>query len=265
MIPPISYMGGKRRLLKRLRPLLDPESITLYAEPFAGMGAAYLDLRARGYRGPAILADSLEDVRRFWVAIHDATKAQALLEAARGLQGIPRTLASYKLLAESPVSDEASRAARFLFLTQFGFGSKPARYVASEGRWRTAGCGRVFGERVGRWEGVIERLETLAEGLVGQPTTIEADGIDLLSRLPETATVYADPPYSKTTSYEGGKVGIDYITPTLTTRARVILSESLDIRDRLPEGWSYDTGHVARNVSDGGGSGTRQVEIIYTS
>lgn len=82
LTPVVGYPGGKRRMLVHLRPYFDPLTIRIYVEPFVGMGAVYLDLRARGYFGPAILSDSNALVCEFWRAVHHMHDGRELVQRA---------------------------------------------------------------------------------------------------------------------------------------------------------------------------------------
>lgn len=55
------YQGGKQKLCSRIVDLF-PVTIGRYLEPFIGAASVYLELRNRGYRGPAFLGDWNVDV-----------------------------------------------------------------------------------------------------------------------------------------------------------------------------------------------------------
>lgn len=133
--PVVGYVGGKRRMLGRLRPFFDPREIVHYVEPFVGMGAVYLDLRARGFSGRATLADSNSCVRDFWTIVHG--DAAPLVDASKQLSHWPTTEEGFWAMMAEPCEDKAERTARFLWLTNFMYANLPPSYV--EGKWVAAG------------------------------------------------------------------------------------------------------------------------------
>lgn len=266
LLPPVGYKGGKRRLLPRIRPYLNPEKIQLYVEPFVGMGAVYLDLRARGYKGPAILADANPDVAEFWKIVHEADGGQQLIEACRALDLHPKTVDGFKEIKGASVEDRIERVARFLWLTNFSFANDPPIYLGNGWKihWTKLASSAKWG-RTYSWLDCVKRLKAVVSVLRGMPCRVKGDGLPLLAELPGWATVFADPPYAGLTGYVPNQAD-DFITPILTTPAQsVLLVESIDLAGSLPPGWSADLGDVVARVSNAKGAQGRRKEWLYAS
>lgn len=258
--PPVGYQGGKRRLLTRLRPLLDP-GMDLYVEPFVGMGAAYLDLRDRGFEGHAVLADSNPQVRDYWLMVHGY--GERLLEAVGRLEGWPRTAKGYYALRDEETESRADRVARFLWLVNFAFGNVPPAY--NENRWtNTSGTKLTSAARWGKtfpWEACVRRLERVVERLSGASAEVHADAGRALMRA-EGAVVYADPPYSRHEQYHGDRQ--DFTSLVAACRGRlVVLSEASDVAATLGEGWIVAEGDVVARLSGGTGANGKRRELLY--
>ena len=261
MTPVVGYAGGKRRLLPRLRPYFDPARIALYIEPFVGMGAMYLDLRSRGFRGAAALADSNATVADFWRAVHNPDGAAALIRACDALSSWPKTVEGFAEMKSASV-DGVDRVARFLWLTNYTFGNQPPLY--RDGRW--VGFSSKFGSsakwgKTFPWTSCVERLGRVVKALAGVVGVVRNDGLPLL-RYSDDASIYADPPYAGVAPYVGDKP-LDYITPILNARCReLVLSEKTDLRP-LPPGWACEEGALVERWSQGRGARGSRAEFLY--
>lgn len=201
VLPIVGYHGGKRRLLPVIRPFLEPQLIQRYVEPFTGMGAVYLDLRARGYRGPALLADSNRCVGDLWRLLHDGGMSAQLIEAASSLQ--PTT--DVRVYSDTLCKDEEDpirRVALFLWLTNYAYAGVAPLYRGEGRGWVGSGCKLAGCQKWGRafsWEKCVERLVAAARLLEGLPCMVYDSAQDVPVG-PED-TVYADPPYLGTRGY----------------------------------------------------------------
>lgn len=250
-------------MLPRLRQHLVVGDIDLYAEPFIGMGSVYLDLRARGYTGGALVADAIPELRLYWKAIHDKADARALVIAARKLPNFDRDVELYKrILSESP-EGPADRVARFLWLTQYGFGAKPVTWCERTKRWMRGSTGRSVYDV--SWNSRVRRIAKLGVWLARFKDRFRVFncGVKLIRRLPSVVTAYCDPPYQSTTTYKTGQIG-NFLAAILGSEARIVLSEYVDLTGRLPPGWSVETVPLAKNLNGNRGSAV-QSERIYRS
>jgi site-specific DNA-adenine methylase len=258
--PVVGYPGGKRRLLKRLRALINVDEIERYVEPFVGMGANYLDLRSRGYEGPAVLADRNHDVREFWRLVHSD---DSLLEAARDLASWDRTVDGYRRMMSEQASG-VERVARFLWITNYAFGNCPPLYVGD--RWSGKGTKLTSAEKWGKtfsWDDCVGRLERVVEVLRGRDVEVLNSAEEALSMTTPVDLVYADPPYRGMYDYNGRATG-DFVMLVAAASGRRLLSEKADLTSELP-GWTVHQGDVVARISNQTGAKGRRVEFIYES
>lgn len=267
MLPPIGYQGGKRRLLPRLRLLFEPGAIRYYAEPFVGMGALYLDLRARGFKGPAVLADSHPDVVLYWKLIHSEQGEALVAEAEKLGEAATRELFVERLQMEP--EEPVKRAATFLWLTNFAFGNCPPKYRGPRQGWGNPGTKLgPSAERWGKkfsWAPCVGRLRVIAKRLAGARCHVLDDGKELLDRLTAPTDVYADPPYygQSTNYYVSPKTG-HLLKSIIDCRAgMVVLSEAVDLRAHL-KGWTSESSALADRMSQGRGNKGQRAEWLYT-
>lgn len=253
-------------MISRLRPLIDVDGMDMYIEPFVGMGAVYLDVRARGYKGWAKIADSHTDVFSYWMLVHHAP--DALVDACRDLCNRPATAESFYAMKVESADDVVERTARFLWLLNFSFGNMPLRYV--DGKWSSSGGAGGGGTKLtsaakwGKtfpWSACVDRLEDVADLVGGTPTTIYEDGVKLLADATARDVVYADPPYVGTSGYTGSMVD-NYIDAVSRTDAYIVLSEGSDLAGRL-DGWMMHDGDLVARASGGVGADGKRRELIY--
>jgi site-specific DNA-adenine methylase len=261
--PVVGYPGSKYRILDRIRPFLVPEEIQLYVEPFVGMGAVYLDLRARGYKGPAILADSNPEIANFWRFVHDE-RGPVLLEHCRKLDEWPRTTEAFREMKVQPVEDPVERVARFLWLTRFSYGNEPPLYT--DNGWSTNGDRFESEYKYGKsvlWINNINWLGQIIGRLSRLPCTVESDGICLLSRLNSSATVYGDPPYRGKRPYNRKPTGNEFVQALLgCSGRRIIVSEQTAIVP-LPDGWRDYCDLMTIKMADRSGCSGKRTEYLY--
>jgi site-specific DNA-adenine methylase len=259
--PPVGYKGGKRRLLKRLRPFFPVDAVTHYVEPFVGMGAMYLDLRDRGYEGSAVLADSNPQVADFWRYVHG--DPDYLVRAVDRLESWPRTAEGYGEMLKEACEDEADRVARFLWITNFAFGNEPPAYRGN-GWTNTHGTKLTSAERWGKtfpWDDCVQRLIAVINRVEGRPVVVLADAADALTHTTPTSHTYADPPYVNHGQYHG-KRG-DFTTLIATAQGHVVLSEGTDLATALGSAWAMSEDDVVARLSDQTGANGKRREYLY--
>jgi site-specific DNA-adenine methylase len=267
MHPVVGYKGGKRRLLKRLRPLLPVDQIGSYIEPFVGMGACYLDLRARGFTGPAVLADANPCVADFWRILH-SDQADRLVVEAKLLPQTP-TAEDYRSVIAAPEPDTIRRVVKFLWITNYAFGNDPPSYV--DGRWHATGTKLTSAAKWGQtfpWEKCVTRLMQLCSHLKGAPVVVVDDFKDALALAGPDSFIYADPPYRNTTKYTRGaqEALTDFVAPLVAVGDNypTLLSEATDVSAELP-GWEADLDTIVARVSEGSGAAGHRSEYIFVS
>lgn len=224
------------------------------------MGAVYLDVRARGYKGWAKLADSHPQVRDFWLLVHQSP--DVLIEAADMLKAWPSTADGYYAMKEQRVDEFVERVARFLWMTNIAYGNVPVLYTGSS--WKGPGTKMTSAAKWNKtfpWKDCVERLKTVGELVQGQMTLITDDGIRLLQEVGMTDQVYADPPYRGQSGYDGS-VHSDYINAIASSSGSVVLSESSEVAHEL-SGWDIFDGSVTARMSSGVGATGKRREVIY--
>lgn len=268
LTPVVGYPGGKRRMLSHLRPFFDPTAIRLYAEPFVGMGAVYLDLRARGFTGPAILSDINKVVCEFWQAVHHAEEGPALIDAAEDLKAWPATEDGFWKMMAEPAEQKTDRVARFLWLTNYMYANLPPSYI--DGKWKAARSSGTKLKSAAKWNKTfpwgpcVDRLRAVVRQLAGMPCEVHGDGLPVLRAMLGHETIYADPPYLSRAKYEGnGRATVsDFINPVLAAKGNIVLSEMEDIAH--PPGWTKrEIKLLSRQAGPFNGAGSHRSERIY--
>lgn len=263
IFPVVGYQGGKRRLLKRLRPFFPVPGVEHYVEPFVGMGANYLDLRARGFIGLAMLADTNPEVRAFWRLAHQ--DGPALVDVVKRMDDLPKSRDGYYEVADAPVLDEIERVGRFLWICNYAYGNVPPFYLPEQGKW---------GNRVGEkftsaavwnktfpWSAVIDRTFIVTNLLAGCPVEVVDSAQAAIAQTHRDSHVYADPPYAST-ARQYGRQPEDYVAMVLPARGTVVLSEASDLATRLT-GWEEDVDSVVARTSHREGASGQRREALY--
>ena len=114
--PIIPWIGGKRRLVGRILPMLPPHEC--YVEPFAG-GAAIFFLK------PPSKAEVLNDINGEIVNLYRVVKHH-LEELYRQFKWTLTSRQNWERLRDTPAETltDVQRAARFLYLQKLAFGAK---------------------------------------------------------------------------------------------------------------------------------------------
>lgn len=179
--PFAAYIGGKKRIAKRLAARIAAVPHRTYAEVFVGMGGPFF---ARDARPPAeVINDRSQDVanifrilQRHYVAFLDMLRFQ--LTSRAGFERL--------LKVDPSTQTDLERAARFLYLQRLSFGGKVAG--------RNFGVSPVSAARFDLTK-LVPMLEAVHERLAG--VVIEClDYADFIARYDRPGTLfYLDPPY----------------------------------------------------------------------
>lgn len=119
--PFLKWAGGKSQLLPQFQTLL-PSSITSYAEPFIGGGAAFFHLKARFPQMRAVLRDNNPELINCYQAVRDGCS-----ELRRRLdEHLARFRAEgkayyYRVRSQHDLRGRGERAARMIFLNKSCF------------------------------------------------------------------------------------------------------------------------------------------------
>ena len=179
--PAAPYLGGKRRLAKRLCARIGEIDHSTYAEPFVGMGGVFL--RRESAPKAEVINDYSRDLATFYRILQ-----RHYVPFMEMMRFQITTRAEFERLAatDPDTLTDLERAARFLYLQRTAFGGKPS--------------GRNFGvslDRSGRMNVATlgPMLEALHERLAG--VVIECLPYhDFIARYDRKGTLfYLDPPY----------------------------------------------------------------------
>lgn len=249
--PVIPWIGGKRRLVKHLLPLL-PEH-TCYCEPFAGAAAM---LFYKGISKAEVLNDLNSDLVNLYRVIQ-----HHLEEFCRQFKWALVSREIYAWLQETPpyILTDIQRAARFYYLQRLGFGGKVER--------------RSFGTSVASPPKL--NLLRIEEDLSQAHLRLSRVTIEHLSwqvcvakyDRPETC-FFLDPPYWQTEGY-GLAFSLDQYEQlgaamrNMKGKAILTINDHPDMR-RIFDG--FDMRQVGINYTVGGsGKGAKRQELIITN
>lgn len=196
MRTPLTYYGGKQRLAPQLLELLAPNPV--FVEPFAG-GLAVLFARRRAER--EIVNDVDGAIVAFWEAVRDHPEqlAAAIATTPYGRTEFDRAKAAIR--STNDYFDDVVETARQLLTSvdqayaraSDGAWSAPSLLLEKQGRWQP-----------GTWTNLPGRILAAAQRLQGVALE-HCDAVDLIERCDEPGvTIYADPPYPKSTRSSGG-------------------------------------------------------------
>jgi DNA adenine methylase len=180
-LPVAPYLGGKRRLAKRVIDRLRTQPHSCYAEPFVGMGGVFLrrDWRARA----EVINDISRDVATLFRVLQ--RHYQAFLDMLKWQLTSRAEFERLRAAAPDTLTD-LERAARFLYLQRTAFGGK---VVGRSFGVSTSAGGRFDVAKLGPMlEAVHERLSGVVIECLPWP--------ELLRRYDRPETLfYLDPPY----------------------------------------------------------------------
>ena len=229
------------------------------------MGAVYLAMRARGYWGSAVLADTNVGVREFWRMIH--REPHKLLRAAEALRPA-LTPDDYRQLAADTPRDPHDAVARFLWLTNYAYGNTPP--VWREGpKWQSVSGTKLTSSDTRNqtfpWSDCLERLRELAERLpLFSEQTHVVESWRTAAKLSHANTMnYLDPPYRDTDPTNYGDMPPDLMEVVRAFKGEFVVSESSEMA--FPSWWSVRVCMVAGRQSHGTGRQDKRVERLYWS
>lgn len=262
--PFLKWVGGKRRLLPQILPMLDGvvSPMARHIEPFAGGAALFFHRRPHA----AILADVNENLVETYRAVRD--DVDAVLDAFEWLEARHEVASVYyetrDRMNARAWSSSAERAAMFLYMNRAGF----------NGQYRVNARGEINtpeGKRGNTATAFVDSRRIYAASIALQGVVVECMGFE------ETASharcgdfVYFDPPYvplSATSSFtaydEAGFGDVEQMILRDTFRdldrrgVHVMLSNSdVPVVRRLYSGFRIDTVRALRSInSDVAGRG----------
>lgn len=271
--PFVKWAGGKRRLLKKLQPLI-PENFGRYHEPFVGGGALFFHLASR--RPPstepwAVLSDANRRLIRTYRAVRD--EPERLIERLRDRAAEHSKDAFYAVRALDPDSfvDDVEVAAWFIYLNKTAF----------NGLYRVNRKGR-FNVPIGRYDrpNICDVTAIRQASLALQGAEIHHEGFEaVLERAEPGDVVYFDPPYvpaSKTASFTDytrdgftldDQARLRDIAGELKMRGlRVILSNSDTpvVRDLFRSGFDVTATTCGRSINSKASKRGRVGEVIVS-
>lgn len=180
--PIINYLGGKRRLLSEILPII-PLDFETYYEPFVGGAAVFLALQPER----AVLGDVNPEVINLYRVV--AENPRELTEKLKVLTLTKET--HNRLRAQDPETlDPVDRAVRFVYLSKSGFGS--VWRVNSRGQYNTPFNTRLEGTD---YFSSRTRMFFDASTAFARATIQLADYETTLSMVTASDFVFLDPPY----------------------------------------------------------------------
>jgi DNA adenine methylase len=243
---PVTWIGGKGRLLPHLLPLLEPQKgETCYVEPFGGSGVVMLNKvphLSETYNDTdgdlvnlfRVIRDPDGVVHLWWELINTPVAREEFGDALKAKKNY------------SPEND-VKRAAQFVIRCRqrFGGGHTGEAHTDNDRSWGTArGDNRGMNCCVSRWLGTMMSLPQIHRRFV----TVVVDKQDAVRCVEQWSTpstlFYVDPPYVGTESYYQGGFGLDdhkrLANALNRSDARVVLSYyPTPLVDKLypPEKW----------------------------
>lgn len=192
VLPVAPYIGGKRRLAKRLCAMIDAVEHQTYAEPFVGMGGVFF---RRSLRPKCeAINDWSRDVHNFFRVLQ--VHYVAFLDMMR-FQVTSRSEFE-RLVRENPETlTDMQRAARFLYLQRTSFGGK----VVGQGFGTAPGY-------PGRFD--VTKLQPMLEAVHDRLSAVVIERMrwaDFIGRYDRPGTLfYLDPPYFRSEKDYGAEM-----------------------------------------------------------
>ena len=251
--PPAAYIGGKRRLARRLVERIAAVPHTTYAEPFVGMGGVFF--RRTSQPRVEVINDRSRDVATLLRILQ--RHYQPFIDTLRWRFG---SRAEFdRLLAVDPETcTDLERAARFLYLQRLSFGGRVS--------------GRTFGidpSNPSRFR--LSTLEPMLQEVHDRLDRVWIECLpyaDFISRWDRPGTLfYLDPPYADSTDdYGKGMFAAEDFARLAallgTLRGGFILSINDTPAMRATfSGFAVEDVPVTYSVAGGRGSPTRELII----
>lgn len=262
--PFLKWVGGKRRLLPQILPMLDGVvgETARHIEPFAGGAAMFFHRRPR----EAILADLNANLVETYRAVRD--EPEAVLDAFEWLEARHDVGSVYYATRDRMNRGEwrssAERAAMFLYMNRAGF----------NGQYRVNARGEINtpeGRRGNTTTSIVDARRIYSASLALRGVAVECMGFESTAALARRGDfVYFDPPYvpvsatSSFTAYDSegfGDIEQMILRDTFRELDRrgvfVMLSNSdVPVVRRLYSGFCVETVRALRSISaDASGRG----------
>lgn len=245
LVPPVAWMGGKRRLAPAILRVL---GVLPSSRPHAILGDAcwwgWVWPLLLGPRGPEVCtwlrSWGREEPRELWFRLRDAGPAEDAAERAAGLlwlqgraaSGVPVWWDQCNLIqwASTRIDEAGQRQARSACAK--GYSGRAEHKQISGGILRTAT--------------VAERVEAIRTAARSVSVEVHHEDANILTareapRLATRARVYLDPPYQGATGYPAMCSREDVLAIAeawASYGARVAVSEAVDLSEDLGAGWS---------------------------
>ncbi len=255
--PAFPWIGGKARLLPRIRPMVAAAPHTRHVEAFAGGLALFLDRRPER----ALLGDVDRALIETYTALRDTP--HSVIEALRGYPVTKEEF--YRLRALDPLDlSAAEAAARFVFLQNCGFNG--LKRENAQGQSNVA-----WGER--RWR-LNERSLRLVSEALQSAELVHGDFAVTLQTAGEGDLILLDPPYV-TGFVNYVATGFDFanqerlakLAHELSERGARIIATNHDTPE-IRELWSGFRIHelpIRRGLAGNGGARTVVTELAMTN
>lgn len=254
MNSPLSYVGGKSRLARRIVARI-PEDHACYCEPFVGAGWVFFSKKPSRHE---VINDLDGELVTFWRVIQN--HLEEFLRYYR-FAIVSRKIFDLEKVKRPATLTDIQRAVRYLYLQKLAFGGKTT--------------GRNFGTGPGRPANL--NLTTLEETLLEvhwrlERVTVEnLDGCECIRRYDRPSTFfYIDPPYWHTTGYAVPFEDADYdrlnkVLRGISGRFLLSLNDTVAVR-RIFKGFSLVTINTSYTLSRGDcaahGRGTPRRELL---
>ncbi|WP_353979382.1 DNA adenine methylase [Salinicola endophyticus] len=247
--PIIPWMGGKRRLAKRISRLMPPHQC--YVEPFAG-GAALFFLR----EDPAPV-EVINDLNGDLVNLYRVVQNH-LEEFVRQFKWAltSRQIFEWEKITRPETLTDIQRAARFYYLQRLTFGGNPSSYNFGTSTTTRPGLNLLRLEE-SLSEAHLRLARTFIENLTWQACVERYDR-------PHTL-FYMDPPYLDTGGY-GVEFGIEQyeqiaeMIGRIKGRAIVSLNDHPEVR-RIFAGYHIESADIRYTVGAGAAKSAKEVLI----
>jgi DNA adenine methylase len=265
--PFIKWVGGKRRLLRRLCELL-PETYNKSFEPMVGGGAFFFGQECNPYRDYT-LADLNEELITAYRSVRDQPEAliRCLEQFKADYELFPDKREYYNDVRSELVTEDLSVAARFIFLNKTGF----------NGLYRvnlSGGFNVPWGKRE-KFNFDPDNIRLCSTAL--QDVVLKCgDYVEALTEANEGDFIYIDPPYipisptSKFTEYQPGGFGLEEQERLAQTfrdldarGIKVMLSNSHSpLVGRLYEGYDIQAVYTVHSVAAERSARGRIAEVV---
>ncbi len=189
MNSPLSYMGGKSRMVKTLVPIIDGTPHTCYCEPFCG-AAWVLFGKDPEVSKVEVINDADGELTSFWRVVQ--RHYMPFIDLYRHAI-VSRQMFGWLQMERPETLTDLERAARYYYLQRLSFGGKV--------RGRTFGTSATSAPKLDV-DSIGSDITAVHQRL--QSVIVEhLDGLDCIRRYDRPETIFfIDPPYHKCAEYE---------------------------------------------------------------